>query len=700
VFITFISSREKLILELLISEQEDVKIKDLSKKLDVSSRTIQRDLTNLEQTLNAFQLKLIRKSGVGVQIIGEEMSKQHLLKQLRSVTHRDYTLEERLVLIICILYEMSEPVKLFALASELRVSTATVSADIEKLEQQLKPVQLTILKKRGYGVELGGSENAKRRAISYVLSKNVKEEDLLSLIKESEEDSLTMESDIVSKRLLQLVDKQKLVVIKQMIKEHFPHLVQSMTDHAYVGLIVHLTLAMDRIMRGESMEENEVNVDQMNDDPQFNTAIKIVEKLKECFDIAIPQSEVSYLLMHLQGSKLRKQNISVIASTNVELSRQVKLLIEKMEQLTDVSLATNHSLFEGLVTHLKPAIHRIEQNMGIINPLVNEVQANYPELFEQVEEAVKTVYPTLAFPKEEISFLVMHFGAVLIEVMRKEGLKAYVICASGIGTSKLLASRLLHDIPEISAVFNVSSFELNSLAKTITERDLIISTIELKELAQDYMLVTPFLTNNVMEQIRLYARRKMLVPKLYEAPSANKMLVDKVTSKMENLQHYTSVIVTILKNFTVDDIPKRNAASDYVAHISSILHQRQLIEAPAVGVDALLRGARSGVGIPNTSLALYHTRNDAIWSPSFTIHRLEESIEVNGMDGKPCYVNTLLMLLAPVKLEQAELEILSFISTLLIQDEERIKLFESGDQPQIHKCLATEFERFIKENVN
>ena len=295
----------------------------------------------------------------------------------------------------------------------------------------------------------------------------------------------------------------------------------------------------------------------------------------------------------------------------------------------------------------------------------------------------------------------MHFGAVLIEVMRKEGLKAYVICASGIGTSKLLASRLLHDIPEISAVFNVSSFELNSLVKTITERDLIISTIELKELSQDYMLVTPFLTNKVMEQIRLYARRKMLVPKLYEAPSANEMLVHKVTTKMENLQRYTSVIVTILKNFTVDDIPKRNAASDYVAYICGILHQRQLIKAPTVVVDALLRHAGSGgVGIPNTSLALYHTRNDAVWSPSFTIHRLEESIEVNGMDGKPCYVNTLLMLLAPVKLEQAELEILSYISTLLIQDEERIKLFESGDQPQIHKCLATEFERFIKENVN
>lgn len=98
-FITFISGREKIIIEALIVEKEEVTIKQLSEKIDVSSRTIQRDLSNIQSILDAYQLKLIRKSGIGVQIIGKEPIKQQLVQQLIKITLREYTLEERLTFI-------------------------------------------------------------------------------------------------------------------------------------------------------------------------------------------------------------------------------------------------------------------------------------------------------------------------------------------------------------------------------------------------------------------------------------------------------------------------------------------------------------------------------------------------------------------------------------------------------------------------
>lgn len=142
-----ISSREKMIIEALIVEQEEITIKELSKKIDVSSRTIQRDLNNVQSILDSYELELIRKSGVGVQIIGNEQRKQELVQQLKQFRQREYTLEERLTLILCILYESAEPVKLYSLSKDLGVSISTVSADLMKLEEQLQPVQLSILKK-------------------------------------------------------------------------------------------------------------------------------------------------------------------------------------------------------------------------------------------------------------------------------------------------------------------------------------------------------------------------------------------------------------------------------------------------------------------------------------------------------------------------------------------------------------------------
>lgn len=142
-----ISSREKMIIEALIVEQEEITIKELSKKIDVSSRTVQRDLNNVQSILDSYELELIRKSGVGVQIIGNEQRKQELVQQLKQFRQREYTLEERLTLILCILYESAEPVKLYSLSKDLGVSISTVSADLMKLEEQLQPVQLSILKK-------------------------------------------------------------------------------------------------------------------------------------------------------------------------------------------------------------------------------------------------------------------------------------------------------------------------------------------------------------------------------------------------------------------------------------------------------------------------------------------------------------------------------------------------------------------------
>ena len=105
-------------------------------------------------------------------------------------------------MILCTLYESSEPVKLFALANELRVAIATISTDLTKLEEQLEHFQLSILKKRGYGVELNGSEKAKRRAISYMIAKSLKEDEFLSLIKESIQKKSAIQDNSISEEAI------------------------------------------------------------------------------------------------------------------------------------------------------------------------------------------------------------------------------------------------------------------------------------------------------------------------------------------------------------------------------------------------------------------------------------------------------------------------------------------------------------------
>jgi mannitol operon transcriptional antiterminator len=694
----YISAREKMIIETLILEQDEVTIKELSRKIDVSSRTIHRDLNKIEELINSYQLELIRKSGVGVQIIGQEKGKLELIKQLEGFTYREYTLDERQTMILSMLYESSEPVKLFTLSKDLGVSISTVSADLMKLEEQLKPFQLSILKKRGYGVELSGTEEAKRRAISYAIAKTLKEEGLFSLIKEQIHQQSGKHDDPISERLMHLVDRKKLLKIEDVMKDLYPNLSFSMTDNSYIGLIVHLALAIERILQGENIQIEKMYLKQIALEPEYPIAKKIIDKLMDSFQVDIPEAEVGYITMHLQGAKLRQQDGILHEASNLETYMQAKKLVQLMEKATGYQLMNNESLLEGLVTHLKPAIYRIRQNMGIFNPLLKNIQKDYEELFEQVKVATEKVFPTIVIPDEEIGYLVMHFGSALLGLLGKGDLKAYIICSSGIGTSKLLASRLQREIPEIAEVINVSIFELNELS--LSERDLVISTIYLQAFPREYMMVSPFMTRDEITQVQLYARRQMLIKKPVPAMKESYSTVEVLKKKMEKIHQFSGTIAEVLTNFHLTSPKNQISIKECIVDACNLLAEQQIIQEAPVVVEALFaREALGGIGIPETKLALYHTRIEQVCRPSFTIHKLEQPVMVKGMDGSEMEVHTLLLLLSPQPFHEHGLEVLSLISTIIIENEQSIKLFETEDELQIQAYLAKKFEIFIEENL-
>ena len=144
--------------------------------------------------------------------------------------------------------------------------------------------------------------------------------------------------------------------------------------------------------------------------------------------------------MHLQGAKLRQNEGNLLEASNLQTVMQAKKLIQCVEDITGDDLMNNAPLLEGLVTHLKPAIYRIQQNMGITNPLLQSIRKDYEDLFQIVKDAVGKVFPELQIPDEEIGYLVMHFGSVLLGLKGEKNLKAYIVCSSGIGTSKMLVN--------------------------------------------------------------------------------------------------------------------------------------------------------------------------------------------------------------------------------------------------------------------
>lgn len=699
----YISARERQILEILLTESDETTVKDLADKIGVSGRTVHRDLKNVEDILKEYELSLQKKSGVGVQITGDQNKIRELELFLFNLSHTEYTPDERQTIILCELLESNGPVKLLGLANDLNVTIATVSADLTKLEERLHASGLSLIRKRGYGVELEGDEGSKRRAMSHLISEYLDESEILSLARENIQKRSTQQINSISERLLGLVEKQKLITVEKIVESIVQELPFVMADSAYIGLVVHLALAVERIQKGEGININQAYVENQHDSKEYKFAEKIVAELEKVFKIEIPQAEVAYITMHLKGAKLRHDNEYFAEDSSFQVGVKTRNLIDYVGKRTGLDLSANRSLFEGLVMHLKPAIYRIKQKMGISNPLLEKIKSDYPELFSMVKEAVEQVFHEYTVPDEEIGYLVMHFGAVLLGSKDLGNVKALVICSSGIGTSKMLVTRLQKEFPELKQVKNVSVMEFKKM-KT-DDYSLVISTIPIPDYPLDYILVSPILNKEEIEKIRSFINEQMIVSSSEKnltitLEAENKKTVTALMKELSDIKEYAHTIGTILEGFELKELQSLQTTNEILDYaVRELLERNKINDFEAVVRAIFEREKLGGLGIPETTMALYHTRSRHVLEPCFTIYTVAKPIEVVGMDGNIMGMRSFVLMLSPEEAAKGVLEVLSFLSSLLIESEESISVFQSNDQGRIEALLTRRFDQFFDEKL-
>ncbi|WP_010096252.1 BglG family transcription antiterminator [Ornithinibacillus scapharcae] len=697
----YISARERKIIEILLTESKELAVRDLAEQIGVSERTIHRDLKNVEDVLIEKNLMLHKKSGVGIQIIGEPSKIEELKMFLYNLNQTEYTPEERQTIILCELLESNGPVKLLGLANDLNVTVATVSNDLTKMEERMESVGLTLIRRRGYGVELKGSESAKRRTMRTMISEHLDETELLSITRESIQRRTSRQIDTIAERLLGLVEKSKLLVIEKVVESNIDELPYTMTESAFIGLVVHIALAIERIQKGEgikaetSLYENEIGT------KEYVYAEKIVGQLEQLFEIQIPRAEVAYITMHLKGAKIRHDNSYLMEDTSLQIAIKARSLIQHVGNYLGVQLSTNQSLLEGIVVHLKPAMYRIKNNMGISNPLLDRIKKDYGDLFRVVKSGVQEVFREHHVPDEEIGYLVMHFGAALSNMKEKRSFKTVVICSTGIGTSKMLVTRLQKEFPGLTDIQNVSLQDFKNMQ--VTDDLFVISTIPIPDSNLDYIIVSPLLNQDEISKIRSILNSRLNNKKInltVQNTISPRKTRKGLMEEMQKIQELAGTIQTIIEGFELGEITGQVTKEQLLLEACQSLAAKNKIGMVEVVVQELLnREEHGGLGIPGTEMALYHARTNEINHPIFSIYRLEHPVRLSGMDNSLMSVQHIMIMLSPVDASNMEMEVLSYISSLLIESEDAMRIFQSNDEDNILELLTIRFDNYFNEKI-
>ena len=696
----YVSARERKLIEYLLDAHDPLPVRSVAKQLDVSSRTVHRDLNSLESILREQNLFLSKQAGKGVQITGPEHERNELRNKLYEQKALDYTPEERKILILSRLLESKEPMKLINLANDLGVTVATTSSDLDQMEAELLSFDLQLVKRRGYGVEVKGNEARIREAIQHMMMQHMDEYELLKLLRQRMDTSGTLSKlDDVSEHLLGLVNKERIQTIEQVVETYRTQLTYPLADSAYIGLVIHLSLAMERLKQGEVIKMEPEHLDNLRPTTEFDIARKMILQLEERLELNIPEAEIGYITMHLMGAKARYNQDSVIEDSSLSIAFKTKQLIEFVSNALQRDLHGSDKLLNDLVVHLKPSLYRIQQSMEISNPLMQQIEEDYTELYLIVEEAVKHVFPSLTFPKEETAFLVMHFASALLNMEDTKKLDVLVVCSSGIGTAKILAAKLKQQFHEIETVDHQSVFDIEKLS--LEKYDLVVSTIPLDKV-EEYVLVNPMLSTSDIHRMQHRIRKVRMIAQMKRADPEvvrEDQTLQSIRDSVAGIQHYVETISHLINHLYV--FHSEEPGKEKIIHeVVGVLEQKNVLKSKVKVAEVLLkRETAGGLGIPGTGIALYHTRMDDIPTPSFSMVNLNSPITIQGMDGIDMAAYIFVLLLAPRDLSREGLEVVSFLSTLFIEDDQSIEVMKSGNEEKMKGYVSNKLHQFMKEKI-
>src|SRR5699024_7560592 len=179
-------------------------------------------------------------------------------------------------------------------------------------------------------------------------------------------------------------------------------------------------------------------------------------------------------------------------------------------------------------------------------------------------------FPNIDFPDDEVAFIVPHFGSALLMQEEKKGVHAVIVCPTGIGTSKMLASRIQKEFVEISTVEIKSIREIET--SNLNKFEIILSTVRLPFDDIDYMLVSPLLNEEDIQMIQNQLlngiktgieKQEDNLPRIEEKPSSlQEMLTD-----MKDIQTSIESIMTNFRVYHTHNIDYREAIKEMVEQL-------------------------------------------------------------------------------------------------------------------------------------
>lgn len=471
---------KKQVLLLLLENENAVTVSTIAAKISMSGKTVRNYLKILQEELKEKDIKLILKPNLGVYLEISDEERSFLQKDMHFVekSEEEFSPQYRQSYILRTLLKNKYTYTLQLLAEDLYCSKSTIVNDLTYIDKWLKNRGLHLMRKQNQGLWIEGNENDYRRAMMDLFSESHGNNDANL---ENESDKLDYRVDFVNyKKIRQLFPRIDLFKIQEIIKEAEEKLEYYFTDQAFINLIIHIAIAIERVKNEKEIKMVEEFFESLKGKYELEVASWVVDRLSETFNLVFSKDEIGYIALHMLGAKIQEEvdpsKCDILLDVqNEEYVNTAKEIVYLAGEVLNVDLSQDKLLLTALVLHLRPTTVRLKHGLELRNPMLDTIKNEYTSIFGAAW-ACSSIFEKrlgVSINEDEVAYIAMHLAVGVGRLSKR--VKVIVVCSSGIGTSQLISTRLEKRFHEIEII---ATIPLNLLkGEIISKADLIISTI-------------------------------------------------------------------------------------------------------------------------------------------------------------------------------------------------------------------------------
>ncbi len=464
-----IGNRNYLILKEILERSAVITGKELERKYSLSRKQLEYGLKKINEYLADNEFGQIRRTAGGRFIVPGDVLTGIDLQALQEENEDIwFSKEERLLLILLMLFTDEKGLSLQHFITELKVSKNTVLADLKKLDEKLEISGLEVEYNRKNGYTLNGPELAEREILFTALH---------SLLSEYHQRAVVR--NIGHIRIPELKD------IQNWLEEIEGKLGTEFTDEMVQVYSCFLLILFRRIRDGHILTD----VPKVFQHVLWTEEYEVLHEALKKQDIS-DKNEIMYLTARIQGMKVNK-NFLEETGNRQNVRQAVDRTIDEFERRACILFVDRKELSDSLTSHCEPALYRIQYDFNIGSDITEYVLPAYQELYNIVEESVEPLEELIhkKIPAKELVYITLIFGTQ----MNKEGmlndessrLNAIVVCQNGITVSRYLWTSLKQMFPDIRFIQCMSVRQFRSYSGVY---DLVFSTVPLETTKRQFVI--------------------------------------------------------------------------------------------------------------------------------------------------------------------------------------------------------------------